>query len=152
MQDFVSRKIAGVGWIALDSSRIIACGTEESEICDALESYLGYPVARLEESSVEAFESTLCLAVANTLTQDRGLFESLTQQVASGQTDAIALADVVGLLTNEVRSLSEKNAQLEKQQRYARRRAEVEEYLRAMNTAPQDMTLMTNLILQQEGF
>jgi hypothetical protein len=149
--DFVARKIGGVGWIVCDSSQLITCGTDEPEILDALEAHLGRPVARLEESPIEDFEATLRLAIASTLTNDREAFDSITQQLTAGESNSIELKSVVGLLTQQVQTLSERNAVLERERLRREKTEHFTNYLTASGVSQQDFPQMLNLMLRREG-
>lgn len=65
--NYASYKIGGVGWIVCNTDVVIATGTDESEILDQLEGYLGTPVARLEQSPPEEFFATFQIACASQL-------------------------------------------------------------------------------------
>lgn len=151
MNDYVARRIADVGWIAADTETIIACGTDEPEIIAALEQHLGRSVPKLEESPVEAFEATLRLAVANRLTQDRELFAAIIGQVAQGESNTLQLKDVVGLLSQEVRSLTQKNDALEREKRRSEKAQQFTNYLTAMGIGPQQLPEMLTAMLAKEG-
>lgn len=151
MNDFVARRIGGVGWVAADTSQIIAFGTEESEILDSLEAYLGRSVVTLEESPPEQFEPTLKLAIVNTLTNDKEVFEFITQQLTARESDSLELKSVIGGLSQQVDSLSRRNAALEKANLRAKRQAELTAFLEGEGFGPQDIPLMLNTMLQREG-